>query len=89
MQKHRKGRSLFGHLQNLSYFCGSFNEDNRNMLFESQIIDLMRDMPAHKIEHEKEQMRGLDSQRRRVMTPEEVFDHPKNPRTQSFLSKVL
>ena len=22
-------------------------------------------------------------------TPEEVFDHPKNPRTQSFLSKVL
>lgn len=72
MQKHRKGRSLFGHLQNLFYFCGSFNEDNRNMLFESQIIDLMRDMPAHKIEHEKEQMRGLDSQRRRVMTPEEV-----------------
>ena len=22
-------------------------------------------------------------------TPEEVFDHPQNPRTQSFLSKVL
>ena len=22
-------------------------------------------------------------------TPEEVFDHPKNPRTQEFLSQVL
>lgn len=22
-------------------------------------------------------------------TPQEIFDHPQNPRTQSFLSKVL
>ena len=42
------------------------------MLFESQIIDIMRNMPQNKIEHDKEQLRGLDSQRRRVMSEQEV-----------------
>ncbi len=42
------------------------------MLFESQIVDIMRQLPSQKIQHDKEQLRGLDSQRRRVMSPEEV-----------------
>ena len=42
------------------------------MLFESQILDLMGQLPSVKIKKDKEQLRGLDSQRRRVMTQEEV-----------------
>ncbi|MBO7501589.1 MAG: 5-formyltetrahydrofolate cyclo-ligase [Paludibacteraceae bacterium] len=42
------------------------------MLFESQIRDLMRVLPYFRIEKKKAELRGLDSQQRRVMTPEQV-----------------
>jgi len=44
------------------------------MLFESQILDIMRRLPITRIAKEKAEIRGLDSQRRRVMSHEEVIE---------------
>ncbi|MBQ7192592.1 MAG: 5-formyltetrahydrofolate cyclo-ligase [Paludibacteraceae bacterium] len=44
------------------------------MLFESQILDILRWLPYNRVAKEKAEIRGLDSQRRRVMTPEEVLE---------------
>ena len=42
------------------------------MLFESQIIDITRHLSFTRVAKEKAEIRGLDSQRRRVMSKEEV-----------------
>ncbi len=42
------------------------------MLFESQILDFMRHLPVTRVAKEKAEIRGLDAQRRRVMSAEEV-----------------
>lgn len=42
------------------------------MLFESQIIDFLKTLPSNRIEKKKSEVRGLDSQQRRVMSPEAV-----------------
>jgi 5-formyltetrahydrofolate cyclo-ligase len=44
------------------------------MLFESQILDFLRWLPSSRVAKEKAEIRGLDSQRRRVMSEEEVLE---------------
>ncbi len=44
------------------------------MLFESQILDILRMLPFQKTAKRKAEIRGLDSQRRRVMTTDEVHE---------------
>lgn len=44
------------------------------MLFESQIVDFFRFLPITSIPRQKAEIRGLDSQQRRIMTKEQVLD---------------
>lgn len=42
------------------------------MLFDSQIRDLKQHLPWEQINYAKSQLRGLDEQKRRILTPEQV-----------------
>lgn len=61
----------FAYMQNPRYFCG---QNQYIMLFESQILDFLRWLPYNRIATQKAEIRGVDSQRRRVMTEDEVRD---------------
>lgn len=43
------------------------------MLFESQIIDVLSAIPMNRIESEKQSIRNIDSQQRRIMSKEDVL----------------
>lgn len=47
------------------------------MLFASQLLDLKRSLPWVRINRQKAALRGLDSQKRRIMTEEEVHSESR------------